>query len=496
MKGVFVGVLLCVSLFSCTAGTIRFSNVLGDNMVLQREPHQAVVWGFSSPNDEVTVTFGNFRDSVTANAKGEFSITLPATHPGGPYTILAESKAGGKAMLNNVLFGDVFLCGGQSNMQFTVPSAFNASMEIAAANRYENIRVMTVGQGTQSPTPLSELGSIAQNWSLASNASIGHGNWSYFSAACWFFGRDLYDANGDVPVGLISNNWGGTPVQSWSGPDALAKCNQTAGILEEKEIIPGTETLVGANSNLWNAMIVPYLPMRLIGAVWYQGEANVGTGPQHGEAYYGCQFTSMIQDWRDKFNLENMFFGFVQLAPWKAGGNTLVAELRTGQEAALKLPMVGMATAADHGDLASPFGTVHPRDKQPVGLRLSAAARAILYGEKLVYQGPMISSTHVNGNQVVVEFEPSTLGSGLQMKPASCPEGLPEQYCMGFELQTSDMHWHAAKGTIQGNTVVVSMESGNPAASLAAVRYGYADWPICTIYNVEGYPAIPFSRQL
>ncbi|XP_065829152.1 sialate O-acetylesterase-like [Oscarella lobularis] len=502
MERKVVGVLLCYSsLFLCASASIRFSNVFGSNMVLQREPQKAVVWGYSSPHDEVTVTCGNFRDSVMADNQGEFSIALPATHPGGPYTIVAESKNGGdKAMLENVLFGDVFLCGGQSNMQFTVDSAFNASMEIAAANKYSDIRVMTVGEGTQSATPLSELGSIAQNWSVASEAAIGHGNWSYFSAVCWFFGRDLYDTY-HIPIGLISDNWGGTPVQSWSGPDALAKCNQTLREATEIVEVPGAEISLGRNSNLWNAMIVPFLNMRLIGAIWYQGEANVGMGPQHGETYYACQFSAMIQDWREKFNLENMYFGFVQLAPWKSSGSTLVAELRTGQEAALKLPIVGMATAVDHGDLTSPFGSVHPRAKQPVGLRLSATARALLYKEKLVYQGPMISNAHANGNQVVVNFDPSTLGSGLEMKPAACPQGLPPQYCMEFELQTSDQKWHAAQGTIQGNTVVVSMSENvtcvaSAAVSVITVRYGYADWPLCTIFNKEGYPAIPFSYSI
>ena len=113
----------------------------------------------------------------------------------------------------------------------------------------------------------------------------------------------------------------------------------------------------------------------------------------------------------------------------------------------------------------------------------------------------MISSAHVNGNQVVVSFEPSTLGSGLETKPAACPQGLPPQFCMGFELQTSDQMWHPAQGTVQGNTVVVSMSTANASfesstASVIGVRYGYDDWPLCTIYNKEGYPAIPFSYSI
>jgi sialate O-acetylesterase len=409
-------------------------------------------------------------------------------------------SSGEKALLQNVMFGDVFFCSGQSNMQFTLPSVFNATEEEAKANSYPHIRVMTVGQKTASPVPLTELKTIEQNWSVAYNTTIGGGNWTYFSAVCWLFGRDVYDSMlGAVPIGLVSTNWGGTPVQDWSSTDALNKCQQTVGDTQIEQIGLG-------NSQLYNAMIAPFLPMRAVGAIWYQGESNVGSGPQKGGEYYACQFPAMIADWRKKFMLENMYFGFVQLAPWMASGGTLVAELRTGQMAALELPMVGMASAVDLGDLHSPFGSVHPRNKQTVGARLTATARALLYKQNLVYQGPIFESAHVQDMHihemfddfadvsVVVNFEPSTLGSGLVMKEASCPEGLDYKHCAGFELQTSDQMWHNATGTVQGSTLVVSMpmeEMGT--ATVSGVRYGYGDWPIITIYNVEGFPAIPFT---
>lgn len=134
-----------------------------------------------------------------------------------------------KVALEDVYFGDVWLCGGQSNMQMTVNQAFNASEEIALADKYPEIRLFTVGQGNFSSHPVQTLSSITQPWSVASSKSINGNPWAYFSAVCWFFGKNLYDRN-KVPLGLISSNWGGTPVQAWSSPESLQRCKQ-AGIL-------------------------------------------------------------------------------------------------------------------------------------------------------------------------------------------------------------------------------------------------------------------------
>lgn len=161
-------------------------------------------------------------------------------------------------------------------MQFTVAQLINATAEIALAANYPQIRIMTVGQGTASATPLPELATIAQNWSVASPSTVGAGNWSEFSAVCWLFGRDLQDSlkqltGAVVPIGLVSTNWGGTPVQYWSSPDALAKCNQSLAPAVGDSMF-GNVGL--ANSQLYNAMINPFLKMRTLGAIWYQGASG------------------------------------------------------------------------------------------------------------------------------------------------------------------------------------------------------------------------------
>jgi sialate O-acetylesterase len=270
---------------------MQLSDTLGDHMVLQRDSSSAVVWGTAPPGAVVSTSFNGNVLKASPGADGVWRQVLPSTPAGGPYTISMSSSTGGSLSLSDVLFGDVFLCGGQSNMEFAVDNGLNATEEVAAAANYPNIRVFTVGSGTSSNVSLTNLTTISQPWSVASPASIGVGNWTAFSAVCWFFGRNVYESlGGSTPIGLISNNWGGTPVQAWSSPDALSHCSQ-ALVAEEGEVdallLHGEGVKGGPPSHtpsvLWNAMIAPYAvgPMALKGYTWFQGEANAGS-----PAYY------------------------------------------------------------------------------------------------------------------------------------------------------------------------------------------------------------------
>jgi len=310
------------------------------------------------------------------------------------------------------------------------------------------------------------------NWTSASNRTVGS-----FSAVCWFFGRDLFDAY-QVPIGLISSNWGGTPIQAWSSPDALAKCQIT-----------------GQNSGLYNSMIHPFLPMSIHGATWYQGEANVGQTSQ-----YACMEPAMIADWRSKFSNGYEFgFFFVQLAPWNT---TTIAlpQMRDAQLAGLSLPGVGYATASDLGDAYSPAGSIHPRDKQPVGQRLANAARAIVYGDSIVWQGPTATNARytISGGYVTVNITFDLHGStGLAFQELpSCPASIPTSICSSWVVVYSDntvsTTWQAHLDSYAKNNVnaIFPLPTGK---SPAAVQYGYAPWPLMNLYNNEKLPALPFN---
>jgi len=299
----------------------------------------------------------------------------------------------------------------------------------------------------------------------------------------------LYDQL-SVPIGLFSDNWGGTPVQAWSSPEAYSKCKAN---LAENPVIPSeipSEQITGPNdpSNLWNAMIVPVLPMTILGALWYQGEAN--TGQQN---YYACAFPVMIEDWRTKWggNTSKSFgFYFVQLAPWIGAGNDAEALIRLSQLFAIKLADVGFATAADLGDPLSPFGSVHPRGKQEVGRRLALSVLGLTYFRPVQYMGPMANGWTVLSDKTVrVTFTPASIGTGLTSEAVSCDPTLKESECAEYELGTSN-GWIRATGTISGDTVVISGTVGT--ATVTGVRYGYAEYLLMSLRNKEGIPAPPF----
>jgi len=480
-------VLSFVIIFHVAQGATFISNALGSHMVLQREPQRANIWGWATAGDKVTVVINQKTYTATATATGAWTLFLDPTPAGGPYTLTADSSSGLSAKLEDILFGDIYVCSGQSNMELAVGNVFNATDEIALANKYPNIRLFTVGTGTTSTTPLEEFLTIAQPWSVASSATVGG-----FSAACWFYGRDLYD-DIKVPQGLFNDNWGGTPIQSWSSPDALHKCNAT-----ETHVEPPKSGVTGPydSSQLWNAMIVPILPMSIRGATWYQGESNTLIPGQAN--YYACAFPAMIADWRAKWggDTEKTFgFYFVQLAPWLSGDNDSQALVRLSQMYATALPLVGVATAMDWGDPSSPTGSVKPRYKQIVGYRLHLLARGITYGEKVQYKGPEATDHKVIHDspsaQVQVNFAPDSIGSGLVLQPKQCDEGVPLNQCGWFDIGTADGKWTNATAEIIGDSILVSAIT--PSSPVTGVRYAWANYPVATLYNKEGLPTLPFA---
>ena len=218
-------------------GAPRFANYLQDHMVLQRAPQRAIVWGFGDPKTLTTLTInGKCYDTISeaepANAQNEsiWSVTLDPVSDEGPFDIhVAQPLANGTNVtitLNDVLFGDVWVCSGQSNMQMTVGMAFNATEEIANAGNYPKVRVFTAAL-VESLTPVEELLGIVENWSAASPQSIGGPTWAYMSAVCWLYGRMIHQALDGRPIGLIATSWGGTTIEVWMPPKALQDCNDT-----------------------------------------------------------------------------------------------------------------------------------------------------------------------------------------------------------------------------------------------------------------------------
>lgn len=467
------------------------SSTLGSNMVLQRAPQHAVVWGCVAPGTVVTTTLDNTRHmSSTAGSDCVWRQQLPATEASAsPHILSFRASTGETAEMRNVLFGDVYLCGGQSNMEFAMPAIENASDEIARADLYPLVRLFTVGQGTLSKIPLHDLQTITQPWAVAGHNSIsGKGGFGYFSAVCWIFGREVFDAlGGSVPIGLISNNWGGTPIESWSTAETLKKCNVT-----------------NVDSVLYNAMISPYTvgPMALVGFTWYQGEANVNQPLFAGTQRYACTFPAMIKEWRQAFKNPEAYFGFVQLSTW-CGQGAVMSEMRShGQMSALSLANVGYATNADHGDGCN----IHPPAKQYCAKRLANSALALVYKHNVMWKSPTFKSQTASASppSVTVSFN-DVSGSGLRddQYPFNYLGGTfncsaTEDKCAWASLQLANGSWVNSSIAVKGNQMTLSLpQSYSKAGAPVASSYAWGAVPMMSVYDREtSLPVLAWSEKV
>ncbi len=494
-----------------------------DGAVLQRG--QAVpVWGTARDGEKVTVELGNQKVSTTA-ANGTWSVSLKPLKEGAPLTM--KITGDNTVTVNNLLVGEVWVCSGQSNMEWTFAKAHNAKEEGPKAN-YPKIRMFTVTKKVSAKPQTEAVG----KWVECAPETVGS-----FSAVGYFFARDLYKKLG-VPVGMIHTSWGGTPAQAWtsfegfgSDPelkgyvdsvkasqanyDAVAAAypaklaefqakkkewDETVGKGFNEQLKAWTEATAAAkaagqplppkpvpsspapnppagpegNQNsptaLYNGMVAPIIPYGIKGAIWYQGESNAGQAKQ-----YRTLFPAMIADWRSKWKQGDFPFFFVQIAPF----NGQPPEIREAQFLTLsKSKNTAMAVTTDVGNATD----IHPTQKEPVGQRLALAARALTYGERIEYSGPLYASMKAQGDKIALTF--THTGGGLVAKDGELK---------GFTIAGADGKFVPAKAEIKGDKVVVS---GEGVADPKAVRYGWANVPDVNLFNKEGLPASPFRTDV
>ena len=488
-------------------GNAFVSRIFGHGMVLQRAPQQAVLNGHSTVGATVTTNFNGAVFKTTADSTGVWRQKLPATEANvtQAYTLTFMSSSGERAALNGVLFGDVYVCGGQSNMAFSVPGLTNATAEAARADAYPHIRLFTVDGSTRTDGPVDDLQTFKQNWSIASNTTIArNGEFGYFSAVCWLFGRDIADSlNNTVPLGLISNNVGGTPIERWlpstplPGSEAWSACNRTDP----------------HHNDLYNTMIYPYTigPLSVTGFTWYQGESN--TNDTVAADRYACLFPGLIQAWRTAFANPALFFGFVQLSTFCTGSAVLpygIPEMREAQMAALALPRVGYATNADHGDGCN----IHPPSKQFCAKRLANAARAIVYGQPVQWRSPTYESavgSCTSGKAMVTVTLNGVGADGLTTDhfPENPTEQVPTDNLAWAEIKLSTGDTLNATVTASGSALVLEAPSaactGRRAADgstsgdveVVASSYGWGAVPMMNAYDIAGdLPVLPWNKTL
>ncbi len=458
---------------------VELPTLFSNHMVLQQEL-AVPVWGWADADEKVTVEFAGQSHSATADKDGRWQVKLDALKANKEGQTLKVS-GNNTIELKDVLVGEVWICSGQSNMEWRLNTVINAKEEVAAATN-PMIRLYNVPGHLTSPVPLEKN---PGTWTEC-NPQTAAG----FSAVGYFFGRRLQKEL-DVPIGLVGSNWGGTRIEPWTSPDGFKSVpelketgEKVAAQTAESEV---TRT---SPSTIYNAMIHPLAPFAMRGAIWYQGESNGGEG----ESYYHKK-QALVNGWRKLFNPDLAFY-WVQLANFRqptddpAGGDGW-ARIRDAQTKALSIPHTGMAVIIDIGEAKD----IHPRNKQDVGMRLAQWALHQTYGKKdLVPSGPLYKSHKVEGDAIRVEFNHAGSGLIVGKKEGLEPTAVDQNgKLQRFAIAGKDMKWHWAEATIDGNSVVVkSEEVPNPVA----VRYAWSMNPEgANLYNKEGLPASPFRTD-
>lgn len=521
---------------------VKLAGIFGDHMVVQ-EGAKLPVWGTAAAGEAVEVTLGGESARATADAGGDWRVDLPPLPVDGQPLTLTVKGSNTTVSFTDVLVGEVWVCSGQSNMAMPLADTVDGHKDISSAADPQ-LRLFLVAQKTS----LEPMKDLQGEWKLCTPADI-----PAFSAVGYYFGHELRQQL-NRPVGLIGCYWGGTPAEAWVSLPALqakpalqnyvdkyqkTKVNYataSAGYAAqqqqyEKALAAWQQGPEGVEYNarekawravmmdpthqghpdvpepvpppgaprpppppdggpfepttLFNGMIAPLIPYAIKGVVWYQGEGNASRGYE-----YRTLFPTLIQDWRERWNLGDFPFLYVQIAGYNAGPVQCWPYLREAQMLTLSLPNTGMATAIDIGNP----GYVHPQDKKDVGHRLALWARQIAYHEDVPASGPIYQAMIVKGAQIQVSFTHADGGLTIGQAPWVAPgiEPLPTDKLAGFTIAGADKRWMPANAQIQDNTVLVS----NPAVTApVAVRYDWANSPRGNLYNKADLPASSFRTD-
>lgn len=491
-----------------------------DHMVLQQKK-PVPVWGKAAPEEDVSVRFAGQTQVTRADADGKWRVTLdPLVASATPADLVIAGK--NSVTVKDVLVGEVWVCSGQSNMQWTVTQAADPEKEIAAA-KFPHIRMFTVERATaMAPAP-----DVKGAWKEASPENAGQ-----FSAVAYYFGRQLHQAL-KVPVGLINTSWGGTRIEAWTSREALEERPCAAQMLSDWDGLlkswdapaeakkfeaakaawqEQVKKIKDANAKvpkgqtpqplppaprppddptktphfpavLYHGMVAPLIPYAIQGAIWYQGESNQKRAFQYQEL-----LPTLINDWRARWNTEFSFhivqlagFGNGKPASTEPGVPDTWAELQEAQYlTAITLPKTGLAVTNDIGAEKD----IHPKNKQEVGRRLALWALATDYQQPgLVHSGPLFKNATIEGPRVRLEFD--HVAGGLKTR-----DGGPLKH---FQIAGADGQWVWAEAAIQGANVIVSSPQ---VPAPAGVRYAWAAWaPQANLVNSAGLPASCFRTD-
>ena len=455
-----------------TFAQLRLHSLFTDHMVLQQRS-EVPIWGWATAGDKITIktSWDNKKYSINANEIGKWLIKVATPIAGGPYEITVSD--GTPFTFKDVMIGEVWFCGGQSNMEMPMKGFKSqpiiGSNEAILKSTNPNIRLYIV---PRSSVPEKQANSKPSSWRQAAPESVAN-----FSATAYYFGQLLNEML-HVPIGLINDSYGGSSIEAWMSPESLqnypdVKVPSKTDSIKEISRTPTT---------LYNGMLAPVIGYGIKGALWYQGESNVDR-----TLTYQSLFTTMVKEWREKWGVGEFPFYYMQIAPFqykdltpnsKAPDNQS-AYLREAQRSALKtIPNSGMAVLMDLGEERS----IHPANKKQGGQRLAYLALAQTYGLKgFGYASPNYDSFTVEDGTATVKF-------------VNTPNGLTSfgKELAEFEIAGADHKFYPASAKIAGSSVKVSSVK---VKTPMAVRYAFKDFVVGDLFSNEGLPVSSFKTD-
>lgn len=461
----FLTVFLFFS-YNTSFAKIKLPSIIASNMVLQRNT-SVKIWGWATPGEKISIKASWISEilKITASENGRWEIAIKTTLSKESQSIQLKSSES-NINLENILFGEVWVCSGQSNMRmplkgYTGQPTFEGNLSVATSKN-TNLRLFSITENG-SPSPLDSVSNY-KKWEIAAPETSKD-----FSAVAYFYGKQL-QAILDVPVGLIMTSWGGTRIQPWMSKEAIAP------FLEVNEVKKDTtEKYKRIPSAIFNAMINPITSYTIRGAIWYQGETN-----RNEPKIYQKLLPEMVKDWRKQWNIGDFPFYYVQIAPNKYVDKSKSQYLREAQLKALDfIPNSGMAVLSDIGSDV----TIHPPRKKEVAERLLFIALNKTYGMKDVdCTGPVYKSMTEKEGALLLSFDAAETGIFS-----------PETELSNFEIAGEDKIFYPAKAEIIAHkqVKVSSMDVKVPVA----VRYGWQNWFEGTLYDNNMLPASSFRTD-
>ena len=458
MRSFSLSSILLFFLSSQSDAQLRLPSIISSGMVLQQND-SASLWGWGNPSERILVTtsWNGKTDTTTVNNRANWKIKVKTPVAGGPYTITLKGNM--TIVLNDVMIGEVWLCSGQSNMEWNYWNGLKDIRDELPTCYNTNIRFFHIPKTTANH-PQDD---VRAEWKICDSNSL-----KSFSAVGYFFGKKL-NKDLNVPVGLINSSWGGTPAEVWTPENIFDNDEElrlSAARLQSFRWWPNHDGLC------YNAMIDPVTKFNIAGAIWYQGESNVVNNDT-----YQKLFTTMIKSWRDAWKKDFPFY-YVQIAPYKYGNNNVGALVQEAQAKAMNFPNTGMVVVSD---LVEDVNNIHPTNKHDVGYRLANWALAETYKQKgIAYKSPTYKSKTTNKDKIILSFD-------------NVPKGFRENNSIeGFYIQDlKTEQWLPAQARIEKDKIIVWRDNAEPVH----VRYAFGNTAIGNVFSKEGLPLCSFRTD-